>query len=81
MGEILQAFALALPSVLINSAIDCETSAFVMLKYLSLLYPFYYILLFIPRQMDDDVVCRQKYGESWAEYERLVPWRICPGVW
>jgi Delta14-sterol reductase len=89
LGEIIQALALALPSVLIGSygaggggggggILSCMGPY---AQYVSLLYPLYYILLFVPRQMDDDVVCAKKYGEAWEEYVRTVPYRICPGVW
>jgi hypothetical protein len=45
------------------------------------LYPLYYVALLIPRQMDDDKRCEEKYGEVWKEYCRKVPWRIVPGVY
>ena len=72
-GELIQAFALAMPGLLVGHTI--------MQRCLGLLYPLYYILLFIPRQMDDDVLCANKYGEKWSEYCRAVPSRIVPGVW
>ena len=46
------------------------------------LYPLYYVALFVPRQMDDDAQLQAKYGDkSFAEYVRLVPYRIVPYVW
>jgi protein-S-isoprenylcysteine O-methyltransferase Ste14 len=44
------------------------------------LYPLYYVVLLIPRQIDDDRRCTQKYGPLWTEYVRRVPYRIVPGV-
>src|SRR5581483_10946771 len=32
------------------------------------LYPLYYVVLLVPRQLDDDRRCAQKYGELWAQY-------------
>ena len=45
------------------------------------LYPLYYVLLFVPRQIDDDKICVKKYGDPWIEYMEKVPYRICPYVW
>lgn len=73
LGEIIQAFALALPGVLVGTSISY--------RLLPLLYPIYYILLFVPRQIDDDEVCKTKYGKAWDEYTKKVPYRICPGLW
>jgi Delta14-sterol reductase len=73
LGEIIQALALALPGYLV-----AQTPY---MKFLPFLYPIYYLLLFIPRQIDDDAVCKVKYGVVWDEYVKLVPYRICPGVW
>ena len=44
-------------------------------------YPLYYIVLLIPRQIQDDKRCAEKYGELWSEYRRRVPWRIVPKVY
>jgi Delta14-sterol reductase len=73
LGEILQGLALALPGVLVG-----QNAA---LTYLPLLYPVYYCALFIPRQIDDNAVCKLKYGKHWDEYVKQVPYRIFPGVW
>jgi hypothetical protein len=46
------------------------------------LYPLYYVALFVPRQIDDDSKCLQKYGRDvWGEYVRRVPSRIVPFVY
>ena len=71
-GEILQGLALALPGVLACRGVG---------RALPLLYPLYYIVLFVTRQIDDDAVCSKKYGVKWDEYCRAVPWRIVPGVY
>ena len=42
------------------------------------LYPLYYVALLVPRQLDDDRRCAQKYGELWDAYQRAVPRRIIP---
>ena len=73
LGEIVQAVAVALPG--------CLVAQTPLLSLVPLLYPLYYLLLFVPRQVDDDAVCRAKYGAVWDEYVKLVPYRICPGVW
>ena len=71
-GEIVQSIALSLPGYMVGTGY---------LRFIPLLYPLYYLLLFIPRQIDDDAVCKQKYGKAWEEYIKRVPWRICPGIW
>ena len=74
LGEIVQAVALALPGYLV--APDAYYAA------LPWLYPLYYVALFIPRQIDDDVQLKAKYGDkAFAEYTRRVPYRIVPGVY
>ena len=45
------------------------------------LYPLYYMALLIPRQIDDDRRCAEKYGTLWSQYVKRVPWRIVPGVY
>ncbi len=42
------------------------------------LYPLYYFLLLIPRQMDDDKRCSSKYGDLWKIYTEKVKYRIIP---
>lgn len=45
------------------------------------LYPLYYVALFISRQIDDDKLCRAKYGPLWDEYTSRVKYRIVPGIY
>jgi len=45
------------------------------------LYPLYYLVLLVPRQLDDDRRCAQKYGALWDEYRRAVPYRIVPWIY
>ena len=74
LGEIVQATALALPGSLVAS--DGYY------RVLPWLYPLYYVLLFVPRQIDDDAQLEAKYGpERFGEYKRSVPYRIVPLVY
>ncbi|KAK0585904.1 hypothetical protein LWI29_036049 [Acer saccharum] len=41
-------------------------------------YPIYLLILLIWRERRDEARCAEKYRELWAEYCRLVPWRILP---
>ncbi|XP_009365320.1 delta(14)-sterol reductase-like [Pyrus x bretschneideri] len=43
-------------------------------------YPIYLLILLIWRERRDEARCAEKYREIWAEYCRLVPWRILPYV-
>ena len=45
------------------------------------LYPLYYLLLLVPRQIDDDRRCAARYGALWEEYCRRVPFRIVPYIY
>jgi protein-S-isoprenylcysteine O-methyltransferase Ste14 len=45
------------------------------------LYPLYYIVLLVPRQIADDVRCAAKYGALWQDYCRRVPYRIIPWIY
>jgi hypothetical protein len=45
------------------------------------LYPLYYVALLVPRQIDDDRRCEQKYKGLWKAYVARVPYRIVPGVY
>jgi protein-S-isoprenylcysteine O-methyltransferase Ste14 len=45
------------------------------------LYPFYYIILFLTRQADDDKRCALKYGKLWEEYVKRVPYKIIPFIY
>jgi len=42
------------------------------------LYPLYYIVLLVTRQIDDDRRCLLKYGILWEEYTKKVKYRIIP---
>ncbi|XP_078434561.1 delta(14)-sterol reductase-like isoform X2 [Wolffia australiana] len=44
-------------------------------------YPIYLFVLLVWRERRDEARCSQKYKETWAEYCRLVPWRIFPYVY
>lgn len=44
-------------------------------------YPIYLLILLIWRERRDEARCAQKYKEVWAEYCKLVPWRILPYVY
>jgi len=68
-GEIIQGLALALPGYLVSGS------------YVPFLYPLYYILLFVGRDIDDDKACREKYGKIWDHYVSVVPYRIVPGIY
>ena len=50
----------------------------------NVLVPYFYCafltVLLLDRAYRDDARCAEKYGKSWEEYKRLVPWRIIPGV-
>jgi hypothetical protein len=89
LGEIIQSVALTLPGLILHwqsfsQATPSPTIHLLItlcLPLLSILYPLFYILLFISRQIDDDRVCSVKYGALWEQYCRRVPWRIFPGVW
>ena len=72
-GEILQGIALALPGFLL-----AKSYAYMIIP---MLYPIYYTILFITRQIDDDAVCQAKYGDKWTIYCSKVPSRIVPGVY
>ncbi|KAA8516667.1 hypothetical protein F0562_016827 [Nyssa sinensis] len=44
-------------------------------------YPIYLLILLIWRERRDESRCAEKYKEVWAEYCKLVPWRILPYVY
>jgi 7-dehydrocholesterol reductase len=44
-------------------------------------YVIYLTILLTDRATRDDKRCRRKYGDSWEEYCRRVPWKIIPGVY
>ncbi len=45
------------------------------------LYPLFYVALLVPRQIDDDRRCAEKYGALWKAYVARVPYRIVPGIY
>ena len=45
------------------------------------LYPLYYVALLVPRQLDDDRRCAEKYGPLWKVYRERVRWRIVPFIY
>jgi delta14-sterol reductase len=45
------------------------------------LYPLYYVGLLFTRQMDDDKICKAKYGELWDVYAGKVKRRIIPFIY
>ncbi|MEX2590151.1 MAG: DUF1295 domain-containing protein [Chitinophagales bacterium] len=45
------------------------------------LYPLYYVVLLLPRQIDDDKRCAAKYGALWERYISRVKYRIVPYVY
>ena len=45
------------------------------------LYPAYYIALMLTRQADDDVICKEKYGDLWDTYKEKVKYRIIPYIY
>lgn len=85
MGEIVQAIALALPGSYVSLCspfqLTYSNRSIVSGSPIPWLYPLYYILLFVTRQIDDDKICLAKYGASWKEYMERVPYRIVPYVW
>jgi len=68
MGEIIQAFAVALASG--HPAV-----------WVVWLYPAYYIALMFTRQADDDVICKAKYSDLWDLYKEKVKYRIIPYIY
>jgi delta14-sterol reductase len=45
------------------------------------LYPFYYVALLFTRQIDDNKICKAKYGELWDAYTKKVKYRIIPYIY
>jgi delta14-sterol reductase len=45
------------------------------------LYPLYYVGLLFTRQVDDDKICKAKYGELWDTYTKKVKYRIIPFIY
>ena len=70
LGEIVQSLAVSLPGFLVSGS------------WIPFVYVLYYVLLFLPRQWDDEVICQQKYGRAkWDEYVQRVPYRIIPYIY
>lgn len=44
-------------------------------------YPIYLLILLIWRERRDEARCAEKYKDVWAEYCKVVPWRILPYVY
>ncbi|MBW2713622.1 MAG: DUF1295 domain-containing protein [Deltaproteobacteria bacterium] len=44
-------------------------------------YPIYFAMLLIHRERRDHLLCKEKYGEDWERYCKMVKWRIIPGVY
>jgi 7-dehydrocholesterol reductase len=57
-------------------ALPVGTSA--LLPYLYVIFLF---ILLLDRAGRDDRRCHAKYGASWDEYRRLVPWKVFPRVY
>jgi hypothetical protein len=45
------------------------------------LYPIYYIVLLLPRQLADNKRCTLKYGMLWEQYVKKVPYRVIPYIY
>jgi protein-S-isoprenylcysteine O-methyltransferase Ste14 len=45
------------------------------------LYPIYYMVLLLPRQLADNKRCTLKYGVLWEQYVKKVPYRIIPYIY
>eukprot|EP00521_Asterionellopsis_glacialis_P014783 CAMPEP_0195302852 /NCGR_PEP_ID=MMETSP0707-20130614/31801_1 /TAXON_ID=33640 /ORGANISM="Asterionellopsis glacialis, Strain CCMP134" /LENGTH=253 /DNA_ID=CAMNT_0040366213 /DNA_START=621 /DNA_END=1382 /DNA_ORIENTATION=+ len=70
LGEIIQGVALGLPILIVTKS------------PLAMIYPVFIASLLIPRQADDDKLCRAKYGDkAWNTYVQHVPYKIVPGIY
>ncbi|XP_020089235.1 delta(14)-sterol reductase isoform X3 [Ananas comosus] len=67
LGDLLLALSFSLP---------CGASSVI-----PFFYPIYLLILLVWRERRDEARCSQKYKEVWAEYCKLVPWRILPFVY
>ena len=82
LGEIVQGVALALPGFLVAQPPEAGPWSRRMMPFVALLYPVYYVLLFVGRQIDDDALLRRRYGDKVMDaYIRAVPYRIVPGIY
>jgi delta14-sterol reductase len=68
LGEIIQAIAIALAAGYPGI-------------WMVWLYPAYYIALMTTRQLDDNKICKAKYGELWDQYTKKVKYRIIPFIY
>lgn len=48
---------------------------------LTYFYVIYFTSLLLHRQVRDEEKCREKYGKSWEEYEKIVKYKIIPYVY
>lgn len=48
---------------------------------LTYFYVIYFTTLLIHRQMRDEAKCRDKYGKTWEQYEKEVPYKIVPYIY
>lgn len=44
-------------------------------------FVFFFAGLLIHRETRDEAKCAEKYGKTWVEYKKKVPYRIIPGVY
>ena len=44
-------------------------------------YFIYFLILLIHRQFRDEHHCREKYGEDWSKFCKIVKWRLIPGIY
>lgn len=44
-------------------------------------YIVYFLILLIHREARDEVKCVRKYGKDWEKYQKLVPYKIVPGIY
>ncbi|CAI5759028.1 unnamed protein product [Candida verbasci] len=48
---------------------------------LTYFYVIYFASLLIHRQVRDEMKCKEKYGKTWDEYNKIVPWKIIPYIY
>ncbi|KZO95870.1 ERG4/ERG24 ergosterol biosynthesis protein [Calocera viscosa TUFC12733] len=44
-------------------------------------YIVFFVVLLTHRAMRDDEACRNKYGDDWDKYKKIVKWRIIPYIY